>query len=292
MSSRILKKLNLGRKRHKSAVKTSYKGQNFYFRKSIKPNMPLVVRLHNWGSTYNNYDVLISDKAAEFDWNYIHPNFQGPNNHPDSCASDKAVSDIDHAIEYAISQGNVDKSKIYILGVSGGGHAGLSHFFKSDYKINTYMVWVPITNIEDWYYESLGRGNHYHKDIWAITQSNDTLNVEDARRRSPIFMNTPKDKLKETKLKIYAGVHDGYTGEVPMTHSLKFYNKLAKEFGEEEISQEEILYLLEKRRGKEIEGKIGDRDIHLHKSFKNVEVTIFEGSHEVLGKYAMETLKL
>lgn len=277
-------------KRDKSLKKVEFKNQLAYFRKSIKKNQPLMVRLHDWSSDYRKIDQ-ISIIAAKHDVNYIHPNFQGPNNHPNACGSDKVIEDIDNAIDYAIQNGNVDDSKIYVFGVSGGGHATLCHFMKSTkHKINTYMAWVPITDLEDWYYESLGRKNHYHKDILAVTRSKGKLNVDEAKRRSPYHMETPKEKLLDTKLKLYTGIHDGYTGEVPITHTLKFYNKLAREHNEALISSDDILYLLEKRRGRSIDRNIGGKDVHYYSKFGNVEVTVFEGGHTIVGGYAIKEL--
>lgn len=286
---RIKHVVSFERRRHQSLNKVVIGEQNAYFRKSNKDNQPLIVRLHNWGSDYRNNDP-ISFVAAQHDLNYIHPNFQGPNNNPDACGSDIVIKDIDDAIDYAIKHGNVDKDKVFVLGVSGGGHAALMHFLKSEHKVNTYMAWVPITDLEDWYYESLGRGNHYYKDILACTNSKDELNLKEAHKRSPMYNKIPKEKLLHTKLKLYTGIHDGYTGEVPITHTINFYNKLADEFGQEEVSQEDIIYLLEKRRGKNTVGKIGNKEVHFYKSFDNVKIVVFEGGHDVKANYAIKKL--
>lgn len=276
-------------KRSRELEKVTFKGQNAYFKKSSVPNRPLIVRLHNWSSDYSSYDP-ISFEAVKYDVNYIHPNFQGPNNNPNACGSDKVIKDIDNAIDFAVEQGHVDIDKIFILGVSGGGHAALMHFLKSSYKVNTYMAWVPVTDLEDWYYESLGRKNHYYKEILACTNSNGELNLNEAYKRSPMYQPIPKEKLTHTKLKLYTGIHDGYTGEVPITHALKFYNKLADGFNEEIISNDDILYLLEKRKGKKVKGYIGDREVHFYQTFRNVEITVFEGGHGVLSGYAVKEL--
>lgn len=289
LNKKIKRNIPFKKKRHKSLKEVAIGEQKAFFRKSSRSNQPLIVRLHDWSSDYQRSDGA-SFIAAGFDVNYIHPNFQGANDNPNACGSDKVIKDIDDAIDYAIEYGNVDISKIFIFGVSGGGHAALCHFMKSKYKVNTYMVWVPITDLEGWYYESLGRGNKYHKDIMAITESKTELNVEKARERSPYHMVTPIEKLKETKLKLYTGVHDGYTGEVPITHTINFYNKLADEFSQKKVSQEDIIYFLEKRRGRSTVGKIGKEEVHFYRSFDNVKIVVFEGGHTVKADYAIKKL--
>ena len=48
--------------------------------------------------------------------------------------------------------------------------------------------------------------------------------------RSPFYMHTPVEKRKNSKLYIYAGIHDGYEGSVPISQSLAFYNKVVADF--------------------------------------------------------------
>src|SRR5690606_35910714 len=62
---------------------------------------PLLISLHTWSGDYKQGDPL-AEKAAEGNWNYIHPDFRGPNWTPDACMSPKALADIDDAIQYAI----------------------------------------------------------------------------------------------------------------------------------------------------------------------------------------------
>lgn len=273
------------KKRDKSLKLVVIGKQKAYFRKSSQPK-PLIVRLHNWSSDYKNADRM-SFHAAKLDWNYIHPDFQGSNNKPDACGSRKVIVDIDIAIDYAIKNGNVDMDKIYVVGASGGGMATLLTFMKSKHKIDTFMAWVPITDLEAWYYESIGRKQKYASDILKCTSSKGKLNVEEARKRSPLYVDTPLEKLQESKVKIFAGIHDEI---VPMTHAVKFYNKIAREMGEEIIKDKEIISLLEKRVGEKEFGKINERQIYLYRRINRVELTVFDGGHEMLGKYVVDEL--
>lgn len=261
--------------------------QKFYYYASSQKKMPLVVSLHQWSSDYSNYKNSLAPQTREKDWNYIHPDFRGPNNNPKACGSDYVIADIDATIDWAIKNLDVATENIYIIGASGGGYAALCHFMKSKRKIKEYSVWVPITDLRRWYFESKSRGSKYADDIISCTCG---ICVEpdfnEAIRRSPLYLKTPVEKLNNCKLKIYAGIHDGYTGAVPIAHSVLFYNKLAGELGgseDEKVSMDDLCWMLSARSAPgKISGKIGDRNILYNKTCKNVSLTIFEGTHEIL----------
>ncbi|WP_010553442.1 alpha/beta hydrolase family protein [Pseudoalteromonas arctica] len=84
---------------------------------SSKDTAPLIMSLHTWSGDYQQFDPLAS-LSLKAGWNYIHPDFRGPNNSTDSCLSDKVISDIDDSIFYVIKNGNVDKDNIFIVGTS------------------------------------------------------------------------------------------------------------------------------------------------------------------------------
>ncbi len=222
----------------------------FYKSKSDEPR-PLIVSLHTWSSDYQQKDT-IAWMCIENDFNYIHPDFRGPNNTYEACGSSLVISDIDDAIDFALKNGNIDKNQIHITGVSGGGYAALLMYMKSKHNVRTFSAWAPISDLERWYSESVGRKNRYYKDIAKATSKSGevddffTFNIREARDRSPVFMDAPVEKRKNSKLFIYAGIHDGYTGSVPVTHSLLFYNKVVTDFGAEKknlISDDEIMNL-------------------------------------------------
>ena len=146
---------------------------------------PLLVSLHTWSNDYLQADTL-SIMARKHGWNYIHPDFRGPNRTINACCSDLALSDIDDAIDYAIANGHVDPEKIFVAGASGGGYASLAVYMKSRHRINRISAWVPISDLEAWYRQSKIRKNKYAGDILNCTGSGATLDSESARARSPI----------------------------------------------------------------------------------------------------------
>jgi dienelactone hydrolase len=270
--------------------------QKAYFYKTTSPTpQPLIISLHTWSGDYTQQDPLAEQVAAK-NWNYIHPDFRGPNNTFKACGSPWVISDIEDAITFAIQEGHVDTTEIHIIGVSGGGFATTLMYMKTQHPVKSFSAWVPITNLVDWYYESLGRGNQYADHIWQATRSDSTLNLSEAKKRSSYFMDTPVRQRSKSKLTLYAGIHDGYTGSVPITQSINFYNKLVKETDPSEVSAivptETILQLVTKRNypGNSSGEILGDRPVIFQKHFRNIHLILFEGGHEMLSDIALEAL--
>lgn len=270
--------------------------QKAYFYKSSNAEpQPLIISLHTWSGDYTQEDPL-ADQVVNKNWNYIHPDFRGPNYTYQACGSPWVISDIEDAIEFAIREGNVDTTEIHIIGASGGGYATTLMFMQTRHPVKSFSAWVPITNLVDWYYESLGRGNKYADHIWQATRSDKSLDLMEAKMRSSFFMETPIQQRTNSTLHIYAGVHDGYTGSVPITQSINFYNKLIKDIDpsavKEIIPSETIIQLVTKQNlmGHSTSKVVGDRAIILEKQFQNIHLTIFEGTHEMLSEVALDLL--
>ncbi|WP_245189356.1 alpha/beta hydrolase family protein [Lunatimonas salinarum] len=263
-----------------------------YKAKSTEPR-PLIVSLHTWSGTYEQKDDLAL-LCKQKDLNYIHPDFRGANRTFDACCSELALSDIDDAIAYALRNAPVDTSKIYVIGVSGGGYATLSTFMKSVHPIRKFSAWASISDLTAWHHESQIRKNRYAKDILDCTGSGASLDTLLAKARSPLFWETPTEKLKQAELHIYAGIYDGIQGSVPITHSINFYNKLLRDQGITDVnhyvSDTEKLTLLERRQPLGEFGSIGGRRVCLVKESGSLRITVFEGNHEMLTEYALEKL--
>jgi esterase/lipase len=275
-----------------SSIDKSVQKSYSYKSKSKEPK-PLIVSLHTWSGYYNQNDDL-AEICKQKDLNYIHPDFRGANITIDACCSELALADIDDAITYAIRNSNVDTTKIYVIGVSGGGYATLSAFMKSKHNIKKFSAWASITDLIAWHNESNIRNNNYAENILDCTGSKDGLNTENAKQKSPIYWNTPTGKIKNSKLFIYAGIYDGIQGSVPISHSINFYNKLLTDLSVTDtlkyVSTSETLKLLEKRKPLGEFGSIAGRKICLKKEFENVSLIIFEGNHEMLTEFALNEL--
>ncbi len=276
----------------KSSLDDKIQKAYFYKTKSNSPK-PLIVSLHTWSGNYSQNDEL-SKICEQKDLNYIHPNFRGVNWTKDACCSKLAIQDIDDAISFAIRNSNVDTTKIFIIGVSGGGYATLSMFMKSKHNINKFSAWASISDLIAWYNESKIRNSNYAENVLACTASKNELNIANAKEKSPIYWNTPTEKLTNSKLFIYAGIYDGIQGSVPITHSLNFYNKLLADLSVSDtlkyVSVHEKLKLLELRKSLGDFGSIGNRKIFLKKEYGNLKLILFEGNHEMLTEFALDEL--
>lgn len=257
----------------------------FYHAKADRAR-PLVVSLHTWSGNYTQRDEIAALCKAN-DLNYIHPDFRGANNTGDACCSALALGDIDEAIDYAMAHANVDPAMIYVIGVSGGGYATLAVFMKSRHPIKTFSAWASISDLVAWFHESKTRKSRYADDILKCTVSeNGDLNILHAKARSPLYWQTPVEKVSAASLFIHAGIHDGIQGSVPISHSINFYNKLLKDCGVSDSSkyvtapEKEMLLQYHKPVGNF--SAIGDRKVYLMKQYKNIRLVIFEGGHEML----------
>jgi pimeloyl-ACP methyl ester carboxylesterase len=270
-------------------IKSSADGaiQKAMFYQSTKgAGQPLIVSLHTWSGNYTQVNLLTVEILAR-DYNFIQPDFRGPNNRREACGSDLVISDIEDAIEYALKKTGADPEQVHIIGVSGGGYAALLCYMRLQYPVRSFSAWAPISDLEAWYWESIGRRQRYSNDILKSTSSGETVDFMEARKRSPLFLPYPAHLREKATLHIYTGIHDGYTGSVPITHSINMYNKIVREkYPVNEaaiVPQEDVVKMLATRSfpGAPQEN-IGDRKVHYHKQTGDVELIIFEGGHEQL----------
>ena len=268
----------------------------YFYSSNSKDPQPLIVSLHSWSWNYQQEDTL-SILSKEKNINYIHPDFRGVNNTKNACCSDLVIADIDAAIDYAIVNGNVDTSKIYVTGRSGGGYATLASFMKAKHRVKKFAAWVPLADLVKWYDQTKARKLKYTAEILLCTNSlHGELNKEVAIERSPMYWKTPVEKLDYATMDIYDGIYDGLetNSPIPITQSINFYNKLLNDLGATDssayISDSEKLKLLEYEKPLGDYGKIGGRDVCLVKKYKNLRIIFFTGGHEMLQQYAFDEL--
>ena len=276
----------------------------YFFRAKSNQPRPLVVRLNAWSSDYSKVDG-VAQQCIDNDFNYIHPDFRGPNNRPEACGSPLVVSDIEDAIDYAIRNANVDTTSIHIVGGSGGGHATLLCYMKIGHRVKTFTAWASITNLVDYYYQCAGRREKYGKyldDLKMVTSGlpkegfEPYFNQSEAVKRSPVLMNTPVTIRENSRLFIYAGIHDGCLGgDVPFTHSMKFFNKVISDFGCDDqgvfFSSDEMLRLTDlQTTGEPVNKK--HLEILLQRQYQDkVRFILFEGGHEMIPNRILDGAK-
>jgi dipeptidyl aminopeptidase/acylaminoacyl peptidase len=195
-----------------------------FYAPDVSKTCPVLVALHTWSSDYlQTSSVPYLLWCIEKDWAFIHPNFREANNKPEATGSELVVADIVSAADYAISNANADLGRIYLVGVSGGGHATLLMAGRVPDIWAGVSAWVPITDLAAWYFESKDRGASYANHIVMSTGGIPGASAEvdfQYKARSPITHLANAT----APLDINAGINDGHTGSVPISHSLNAFN--------------------------------------------------------------------
>jgi pimeloyl-ACP methyl ester carboxylesterase len=249
----------------------------------------MLVYLHSWSGDYRQRNDAWQRQAQQRGWIYLHPNFRGPNQSRQACGSKYARQDVLDAIDQMRRQFEVDPQRIYLAGSSGGGHMAMLMAGHHPDRFTAVSAWVGISDLAAWYRFHVKDGvpQRYAKMIVASLGGPPTQpDLEpDYRDRSPIFHLQHARKLP---LDIWAGVEDGHTGSVPITHSLNAFNVIAQANGDAPISAEEIKQLTTTKRLQQPRDSDRasddslDREIHLRRSSGSARVTIFAGGHEGL----------
>ena len=259
---------------------------------------PLLVGLHTWSGDFKQAggEAVYARWCIERDWHFIHPDFRGPNWTPDACGSEKAVQDIIDAVEFMKRHHRVDLDRIYLVGVSGGGHASLLLAGRAPELWAGVSAWVPISDIGAWW-EQKRNGNHskyadhIEKCVGGRPDENEAVAL-DCARRSPL---TYLHRARGVNLDISAGVTDGHAGgSVPFTHSLHAFNGIVPEA--ERIGGRWIDAFYEAQalpRGSEKpepDRLYGEKEVLFRKVSENARVTIFQGKHEIIHHAALNWL--
>lgn len=273
-------------------IETTPAGQQMYaYSPTSSTARPLVISLHTWSGGYDQRDKLAA-YAESRGWNYVHPHVQGPNNTTDACLSDKVIDDVEDAYRWAVTNMKVDLQNIVIVGVSGGGYTALGSLLKSDIPAKAYFSWVPITDLNAWRRQSVERNPKYLADVENCAAVNGTYDAAEARRRSPLHMELEQGR-RYPELHLYAGLHDGFKGSVPTSHSILFYNKMASHYHaapETLVNAEEMAAITTLASEVDSTELVGDRDVHLKRSIPGLSLTVFEGGHEMLVSYTADAI--
>ena len=243
--------------------------------------VPLLVFLHSWSGGLEQGTSTIP-QAKKWGWALVGPDFRGPNNRPEACASDLAAQDILDAVAYARSHGRIDESRIYLVGGSGGGHMALVMAARAPDLWAAVSAWVPISDLAAWHAESKVRKNNYAKMLEQSCGGAPGPTTEaEYRHRSPLFH---LGAAKGVPLDINTGIHDGHTGSVPVSHSLRAFNVLAAPA--KQIAAEDIGFMVREQKIPATLASETQTDPERSKTtlFRrtsgNARVTVFEGGHE------------
>ncbi|MCA9450250.1 MAG: prolyl oligopeptidase family serine peptidase, partial [Candidatus Omnitrophica bacterium] len=171
-------------------VESSFDGTQqpaLFYSPSTEDSRPLLVGLHTWSGNYRqSMSIPYAEWCIEKNWVFIHPNFRGPNKTPEATGSEAAVQDIVDAVEYAKSHAKVDESRIYLVGVSGGGYSSILLAGRHPDIWAGVSAWVPLSDVKEWYIDCVESGERYAGDVLASVGGDPTQDpaaAEECRKR-------------------------------------------------------------------------------------------------------------
>ena len=257
---------------------------------------PLLVALHTWSGDYRQAEgeAKYAEWCLQNGWIFLHPNFRGPNWTPEALGSDLMIADIRAAVEWAKRETAVDESRIYAIGVSGGGHATQLLAGRLPEIWAGISSWCGISDLAAWHVETTtaGRKNyadHIEAAIGGSPDATDTT-IAEVSHRSPL---TWLENASGVPLDLNHGITDGRGGSVPFTHSLRAFNAVVPESAripERVIAAWYADPATLPRDPAFADPLYGANPPLFRKTQGNTRVTIFEGGHEILHEAALNWL--
>jgi len=283
--------------RHTSAGDDSQQPALFYAPETNAP-VPLLVGLHTWSCDYRMADgAPYAEWCVQKGWAFVYPNFRGPNNEPAACGSQLVVQDILGAVDYAKEHAYVDPKRVYLCGASGGGHAALLMAGRAPEVWAAVSAWVGLSDLAAWHRECKASGLPYADDVSRSCGGTPGASAEvdeQYRSRSPLT-HLPNARGK-VLLDISAGIKDGHTGSVPISHSLRAFNAVAEP--QHRIEDGDIDYLTREAGiplhlvgGEELDDpSYGEHTPLLRRTSGKARLTVFQGGHEIIFDAALPWL--
>ena len=251
---------------------------------------PLLVSLHTWSSDYRQDRSRWLAEAVDRRWIYIQPNFRGRNDHPEACGSPLARHDVLDALDWCLEEYDVDPQRIYLAGVSGGGHMAMLMAARHAHRFSAVSAWVGVSDLAEWYRFHLKDGvpQRYAEMVSACCGGPPGASPEidrEYRQRSPIFW---LQDVGDLLIDLNSCVMDGKTGSVPIRHTIEAFNVIAESAAHPTVTESEITQLIKNEKLTNprptdlAKDPDYEREIRLRRIAGNARVTIFDGGHEAL----------
>jgi len=247
-----------------------------------RKSIPLAVLLHTWSFDLDQRHPVVEREAARRGWLLLAPNFRGRNDHPEACGSELAQQDVLDAVEWVRRRYPVDSTRIYVLGLSGGGHMTLLMVARAPGLWAAASAWVGISDLAQYHDAHAGDefGGMTRQCLGGPPGASPAIDA-DYRRRSPV---SGLAAAAAVPIDIAAGRRDD---DVAFSQSVRAFNLLAAAQGLAPVSDAEIAELAGSGAGL-ARPSVGDtardstfgRPIYLRRQAGPARLTIFEGGHE------------
>ncbi|MFH1741332.1 MAG: prolyl oligopeptidase family serine peptidase [bacterium] len=277
--------------RIQSSLDGAIQRAKYWVPQDVPEPVPLLVGLHTWSGDYDQSsgDAYLAECRTR-GWAFIHPDFRGPNTRPEACGSELALTDIRDAVVWMQEQTQIDPDRIYLVGVSGGGHAALMAAARWPTIWAAVSAWAPPTDLAAWYRETKAAGHPYWQHLSSVCGGapGENQNVDrEYETRSPVYQ---LHRAAGVRIEIAEGIRDGYDGSVPVSHTLHAFNVLACANGFEskqipENAIEEIVQTIqipENLVSDPLEDSTYTKAVLFRRAAGPVRVTLFQGGHEIL----------
>jgi hypothetical protein len=250
---------------------------------------PLLVALHTWSSTYTQRSATLENWCAARNWTYIRPNYRGANNTSSACGSERAILDIVDAVTYCKSIAAVDNNRVYLYGLSGGGHMALLCAGRLRNTFTAITAWCGITDLAAWYDQCKGTEYLYWQDLESVCGGTPLQYPAEYASRSPMtYVNQVVCPVQ-----INTGINDGYTGSVPTSHTLLWWNARVPEslrFSTEQVSSIVDSRTIPDGLGVTVQSPAWGGKLLMRRGYGPSEINVFNGTHEAIDAAALEWL--
>lgn len=258
--------------------------------------VPLLVAFHTWSGDYRQDESPYAAWCIARGWAFLHPDLRGPANRPEAAGSDAAIADLREAIAVLRQRRAIDGDRIYAVGVSGGGMMALVAATRLPDIWAAASAWVPVTDLARWHADSKARKNKYAGEIEKVCggppgHSAQVDAVYAARSVERLLAAGPPS----CPLDINTGIHDGYTGSVPVGHAVRAFNAVATTA---DRVPDAVIDVMEKTRTvpegwrcATADPLYASRPVLLCTTSGPARLTIFDGGHEILHEAALTWLE-
>jgi len=258
--------------------------------------VPLLVAFHTWSGDYRQDESPYAEWCIARGWAFAHPDLRGPANRPQAAGSDLAFADLRGVLDLAKARRRIDPDRIYAIGVSGGGMMTLLAAARMPDVWAAASAWVPVTDLVAWHADSLARKNKYAREIELVCGGPPRASPEvDAAYASRSVIAWLSKTRIPFPLDINTGIHDGYTGSVPVSHAIRAFNAVAAEADQIPAAATETM-VRERKVPPQFGAAAADplyasKPVLLRRMSGTTRLTVFDGGHDIVHEAALTWLE-